>query len=338
MKTRDKVLLGTVAGVGLAWGARQLLRARRRITLDDKVVVVTGASTGHGLIVARQAAEGGARLVLAARDEATLRAAEADLIAHGARDVLAVPTDVADPDQCNRLIDHAIRRHGRVDILVNNAGIIQVGPVETMTIEDFRAALATNFWGAVYCTLAVLPHMQARRFGRIANVVSVGGKMPVPHLLPYTSSKFALAGFTKGLRTEVAKDGILVTGIYPSTMRTGGHAHAWIKGRAEAEYAMFALSDTIPGVSASAEHVARALWRAVLDGDPEVNVGWQANLRAPLDALFPSWSAETLALLGAALPRASGPMPAIRGEHVPGRVAEWLTRQVPAPARPGTSG
>jgi short-subunit dehydrogenase len=162
--------------------------------------------------------------------------------------------------------------------------------------------------------------------------------MPVPHLLPYTSSKFALAGFTKGLRSEVAKDGILVTGIYPSTMRTGGHSHAWIKGEAGAEYTMFALSDTIPGVSTSAEHVARSLWRAVRDGDPEVNVGWQANLRAPIDALFPNWSAETLALLGAALPRASGPMPAVRGEEVPGRVAGWLTRQVPSPARPGTSG
>ena len=82
--------------------------------------------------------------------------------------------------------------------------------------------MATNFWGAVYCSMAAIPHMRRRGFGRIGNVISIGGKLATPHLLPYTASKFALAGFTEALRSELARDGILVTGIYPHLMRTGG--------------------------------------------------------------------------------------------------------------------
>ena len=198
---------------------------------------------------------------------------------------MAVPTDVTDQAQVNALVDRTVERHGRVDILVNNAGIIGVGPIETMTLDDFRAMMATHFWGPLYATMAVLPHMRARQFGRIANVVSVGGKAAVPHLLPYTASKFALTGLTEGLRTELARDNILVTGIYPHTMRTGGHTHAEFKGQREAEYTWFALSDSLPLVSTSAEHVARTLWRAVCDGDAEVVVGWPAGGRRPPEPL-----------------------------------------------------
>lgn len=334
MTNRDKLLLGATAGVGAAWLARQVIRSRRRIALDDRVVVITGASSGHGLVAARIAAQRGARLVIAARGAESLDAAASELARIGRGDVLAVATDVADREQCRRLVERAVGRHGRVDVLVNNAGVIQVGPMEAMTLEDFERAMATNFWGALHCTWAALPHMRARGFGRIANVVSVGGKMPVPHLMPYTTSKFALAGLTKALRIELAKDGILVTGVYPSTMRTGGHTHAWIKGDEPKEYAMFALSDTLPLVSTSAEHVARSMWRAVCDGDAEVGVGWQAQVRATLDALLPNWSADSTGLLAGMLPRAGGPDRAIRGEDIPGPLPELLTGLVPRSTRP----
>ena len=339
MRTRDKLLLGLVAGTGAAWGARAWLRARRRITLDDKVVIITGASSGHGLFVARYAIRHGARVVLAARDVAELHAAGVELEELGARDILVVPADVRDPLSCRNLIARTIEHHGRVDILVNNAGIIQVGPMEAMTREDYEAAMATNYWGAFNCIMAVLPHMRERGFGRIANVVSVGGKMPVPHLLPYLTSKFALTGLTKGLRVELAKDGILVTGVYPSTMRTGGHTHAWFKGNERAEYLWFALGDTIPLVATSAEAVARALWRGVCNGDAEVDVGWQTNINATLDALFPNWSAEILSLVARGMPDAPGPQPEpVRGHEVDGHVANLLTAAVPPGARPEGAG
>jgi NAD(P)-dependent dehydrogenase (short-subunit alcohol dehydrogenase family) len=334
MTNRDRVLIGALAGVGVAWGARQVLRLSRRIALDDRVVIVTGASTGHGLMVARYAAQHGASLVLAARDTENLYAAEIEMTHAGARGVMAVPTDVTDREQCQYLVDLAVERFGRVDILINNAGIIQVGPVDSMTLLDFENAMATNFWGAVYCTMAAVPHMRERRFGRICNVVSIGGKVPTPHLLPYTASKFALTGFTEALRAEVAKDNILVTGVYPHLMRTGGHVHAWVKGNREAEYTLFALGDTLPLVSVSAESVARRLWQAVRDGDAEVIVGWPAVIAAKAHALFPNWTAEGLALVNRMLPQADGIGGPVRGRDVRGRIPDLLNRRIPPAARP----
>jgi NAD(P)-dependent dehydrogenase (short-subunit alcohol dehydrogenase family) len=272
--------------------------------------------------------------VIAARGVQDLRAAEAQLAAVGRGEVLAIPTDVADPAAARHLIARAIDRFGRVDILVNNAGIIVVGPLETMTREDFEQVMAINYWGAVNCTLAVLPHMRERHFGRIANVGSVGGKAAMPHLAPYTASKFALTGFTKALRAELVKDGIYVTGVYPDTMRTGGHTHALFKGDQPAEYTWFGLSDTIPGIALSAEDVARRMWRAVLDGDAEVSMGLAAKVVAKLDAVFPNAGAEVQALINRSLPRAGGPTPAVRGEDIHGHLPDLLSQAVPRTTRP----
>ena len=107
-----------------------------------------------------------------------------------------------------------IEQHfGPVDILVNNAGTISVGPVETMTIDDYRDSINTHFWGPYFATTAVLPSFQRRRHGRIVNISSIGGKIGVPHLVPYGVGKFALTGFSQDLRSELLKDNIYVTTI-----------------------------------------------------------------------------------------------------------------------------
>jgi len=235
-------------------------------------------------------------------------------------------------------VARAIERFGRVDILVNNAGTIQVGPAEAMTVDDFKQAMATNFWGELLPILAVLPHMRAQGGGRIANVVSVGGKVAMPHLLPYVASKFALTGLTEGLRAELAKDNILVTGIYPGTIRTGGHTHAEFKGDRNAEYTWFALSDTIPGISSSAAGAARALWKAVQNGDPEVIVGWNARLAILAHSLFPEWTVEALSLVNRALPSASETHgQSLRGEQLSGKIPDALNRMIPPGTRPRTA-
>jgi NAD(P)-dependent dehydrogenase (short-subunit alcohol dehydrogenase family) len=204
-----------------------------------------------------------------------------------------------------------------------------------MTTDDFERVMATNYWGAVYPTLAALPHMRRQRFGRIGNVVSVGGKVAAPHLLAYTGSKFALAGFSEGLRAEVVKDNIYVTALYPGTIRTGGHLHAEIKGSRESEYAWFGLSDTIPVVSASAHRCARAFWDAVLHGDPELVFGLNAKLAVALHNLSPSLFAELGPLINATLPKApEGPAEAVRGEQVHGTIPDFLNRMVPTGTRP----
>ena len=336
MRNRNAVLLGALAGAGVIWGARALRRYQRRVTLADRVVVITGASSGHGLLVAREAARRGAHLVLGARSIDKLREAEPGLVREGAKSVLSVEVDVTDAGQVRAMVDKAVGRHGRVDVLINNAGTIVVGPVETMTLEDFRAAMATNYWGAVYASMAVLPHMKAQGFGRIGNVVSFGGKVAVPHLLPYSASKFALAGFTEGLRAEAAKDNVLVTGLYPATMRTGGHAHAEFKGDQEAEFTWFALGDSLPILSVSAERVARLFLDAVCDGEAEVRAGWATHVGVLMQALLPNETAEVLALVNRFLPASGGrPTASVRGEDLHGKTPDFLNRAVPPSARPG---
>src|SRR5207249_10366859 len=121
---------------------------------------------------------------------AELERARLNLVERGA-DVLAVPCDVRDPEEVERLVAVAVGRYGGVDVLVNNAGIVQVGPLEDLELEDFHEAMDVNFWGGVHATVAVLPHMRARRRGRIVNITSIGGKVALPHLLPYDCAKFA---------------------------------------------------------------------------------------------------------------------------------------------------
>jgi NAD(P)-dependent dehydrogenase (short-subunit alcohol dehydrogenase family) len=335
MRFSDKLLLGLAGGGAALWATRAYLRSRRAIDLNGKVVAITGASTGLGLLVARHAARQGARLAIAARDESDLNAASAELRGEGSPGVLVVPTDVSQRVEAERFIARTVEHFGRLDILVNNAGAMVVGPVETMTVEDFERVMATNFWGEVYTTLAAVPHMKGQGWGRIANVISLGGKLPIPHMLPYTASKFALAGFSEGLRAELVKDNIYVTAVYPGTIRTGGHAHAEMKGDQQAEYTWFSLSDVIPGVAASAERCAEALWDATLHGDPQLVFGLNAKLAVGFHSLFPGWSAELLPLLNAALPGApAGPTDTVRGEDVSGGVADLVNRAIPAGTRP----
>jgi len=176
MKVRHQLLIGLAGGAALAWGARTWLRSRRRIELAGRVVIVTGGSTGLGLMVARQAASRarnsrsppGARRPQGRRGRVTIDRSRSPGRA----------TDVSDEGQARNLVARTIERFGRVDILVNNAGTIQVGPAQAMTVDDFRQAMATNFWGELYPTLAVLPDEGAGG-RRIANVVSVGGKVAV---------------------------------------------------------------------------------------------------------------------------------------------------------------
>src|SRR5262249_19813159 len=157
-----------------------------------------------------------------------------------------------------------------IDILINNAGTIRVGPIETMTIDDYRDSINTHFWGPYFATTAVLPSFQRRRQGRIVNISSIGGKISVPHLVPYSVGKFALTGFSEGLRSELLKDNIFVTTVCPGLMRTGSPRNAFFKGNNEAEYAWFSISDALPLVSMSAKRAARQIVNACVRGDAEV--------------------------------------------------------------------
>jgi len=201
----------------------------------------------------------------------------------------------------------AVEAHfGPVDVLINNAGIIAVGPLETMTRADFEEAMNINFWGAVNAVEAVLPRMRERRDGRIVNISSIGGKVSVPHLLPYSASKFALTGYSHGLRAELARHGIVVTTICPGLMRTGSPPNAMFKGQHRKEYAWFSISDSLPLLTLSAEEAARQVLDACRHGLAEKILSLPAQLAVKFHALFPEVAADLLSLVSYLLPGPGG--------------------------------
>ncbi len=291
--------LGAGAGFFLASRA-----ARRRPAMDfqGKSVLITGGSRGLGLLLARRFAALGARLTIVARDPTELDLARRELSAlFGAR-VLALPADVSNQEDMEWAVERAAERFGRLDVVVNNAGIIQVGPLEHMAIEDFENAMAVHFWGPLYTILAALPYLAEQGGGRIVNIASIGGKLAVPHLLPYSASKFALVGLSNGLQAELAKDKIYVTTVCPGLMRTGSHVNARFKGRQQKEFAWFALSDSFPLASMSGERAARRIVEACRRGEPQLILSPQARAATLAAALMPNLMARLLQLVNRWLP------------------------------------
>lgn len=317
--------LGTVVGaLGAFMLARGALRrwSEARYQLDGRVVLITGGSRGLGLLMAREYARLGARLVLVARDADTLERARQDLRDRGA-EVLALECDVTDRAQVRATLDLALQHYGRLDVLVNDAGRIEVGPLPSMTLEDFTSAMDTNFWGALYVIHEALRHLPEGE-GRIVNISSIGGLISVPHLLPYSASKFALTGFSLGLSMELRQRGIRVTTVCPGLVRTGSPVHASFKGDAAAEYAWFSVADSLPGLSVAGTRAARAIVRASRRGDPLLIVGMPAKLAALANALFPSLVVRVSELVTRALPHETDTEPR-SGRSIEDKPPAWLT-------------
>jgi NAD(P)-dependent dehydrogenase (short-subunit alcohol dehydrogenase family) len=321
MKTSRIVAAGTALVV-----ARGLLRRTHPYDVRDKVIVVTGGSRGLGLVLARQLVARGAKVAICARDSDELGRAHADLIARGGM-AIAVPCDLTDRVQIATFIEQVVQQLGPIDVLINNAGVIQVGPMELMTIGDFEQAMRTHFWAPLQLAMAVLPEMRARREGRIVNITSIGGKVAVPHLLPYTASKFALVGLSEGMRAELAKDNVHVTTVVPGLMRTGSPLNAIFKGRHRAEYTWFTVGDSLPVTSMAVERAAAQTIDAMCRGDAEVVLSIQAKLVAKLGALAPNLVQGALALVNRLLPKIGGIGPAgVRGRHTGSLAPAILTR------------
>jgi NAD(P)-dependent dehydrogenase (short-subunit alcohol dehydrogenase family) len=277
--------------------------ARPQTSLQGKVAIVTGGSRGLGLAIAQELAGAGAKVVICARNATELAAAEAQLRQAGA-EVLAVTCDVSAQDETELLVQRTIDHFGALDIVVNNAGIIQVGPLESLTVDNFRQALEPMFWGMVNTTMAALPHLRARKTGHIVNITSIGGKISVPHMLPYSSAKFAATGFSEGLRAEVAKDNIKVTTVVPGLMRTGSDVQAEFAGDAEKEYAWFAASASIPGLSMDGRQAAARIVRAIQAGRTQLVLTLPAKAAVLAHGLAPALTQQALALVNRLLPSA----------------------------------
>jgi len=306
MKQLDtSAFLLAAAGAAACMGTWTVFNRRRTYDLHKRVVLITGGSRGLGLVLAREFAREGARVVICGRDEATLKRAR-NKLAEDHLPVFAVPCDVTDQEQVNTLVQRVSDRFQRIDVLVNNAGTIAVGPLEVMTLADYEAAMNLHFWAPLYTTLAVLPGMRQRAEGRIVNIASIGGKIGVPHLTPYSPSKFALVGLSQAMRAELAKDGVWVTTVCPGLMRTGSPRNALFKGQHRAEYAWFNISDSLPLLSMSAERAARQIIAACRRGEAETILSLPAQLAVTFHQTFPEFSTHLLAAVNRLLPTPGG--------------------------------
>lgn len=292
---------GALATAGVAIAAGAVVRRLRMANMRGKVVLITGGSRGLGFAIGQEFAKLGSQVVLCARNTEELGTAEREL-RYGGAEVLSVACDVANEDQVNAMVRHVTEHVGPVDVLINNAGQLCVGPIESQTIEDFREAMDVMFWGMVYPTLAVLPQMQRRRNGWIANITSIGGKIAVPHLAPYSCAKSAAVGFSEAMTAELMKDGIHVTTVVPGLMRTGSHLNASFKGDHRAEFAWFSVSASNPVVSIGARRAARSIVRAIRRGQAELVLSVPAKLAVALHGVFPGTTTRIMGLANRAMP------------------------------------
>lgn len=284
--------------------ALYLSSLRKDFDLRGRNVLVTGGSRGLGLSLAWNLLErGAAGLTLVARDQGELDKARAILIAQfpNAR-VWTTACDVTDGNALATMLDQAVKKMGSIDLLVNNAGSILVGPFSSMDREDFEAQMKLHLYAVIEATQLIFAHFKTRGGGRILNICSLGGKVAVPHMLPYDASKFALAGFSQGVAAELAAHGIVVTTAYPTVMRTGSPIQAVFKGNHEKEFEWFGAIDNLPGLSMSADKAAKKILDAVEDGRTEVILSLPAKARMFFGAIFPETMHALMGLVARILP------------------------------------
>ncbi|MCY8203411.1 MULTISPECIES: SDR family oxidoreductase [Bacillus subtilis group] len=187
--------------------------------IQDKVVIITGASSGIGEATAKELASKGAKLILAARREDRLKKLQEEIQNKGGQAIYKV-TDVASHEQVEELADYALKEYGKIDVMVNNAGVMPLSPVHQKKINEWDKMIDVNIKGVLYGIAAVLPSMRERKEGHIINVSSIAGHLVFPASSVYSGTKFAVRAITEGLRIEEYSNNIRTTIISPGTIDT----------------------------------------------------------------------------------------------------------------------
>lgn len=274
-----------------------------RFDFREKNVFITGGSRGLGLSLAWNLLKRGASVTLVARDLEELDQGRNHLLQDFPKArVFIKACDVTDAMFLKTILQQSIHEMGSIDLLINNAGSILVGPFASMEREDFEAQMKIHLYAAIEATKQIVPHFQERGGGRILNICSLGGKVAVPHMLPYDVSKFALAGFSQGVSAELARDGIRVTTAYPPVMRTGSPIQAVFKGDHEKEFEWFQTIDHLPGISMSADRAAKKILDAVANGNSEIILSTPAKLRMVAGVFFPETMNRVMGFMASILP------------------------------------
>ena len=251
------------------------------ISLHNKIVLITGASSGFGEDAAHLFAEEGCRVVLAARRVDRLQAL-ADSIQRQGGEAIAVPVDVTNRADIQTMVDSTLALYGQIDILFNNAGFGRLDWFENLDPErDIETQIQVNLTGLIQVTRAVLPHMLSRGEGHIINMSSVAGRIAAPLYTIYSATKYGVRAFNDALRREVAPFGIHVSGIYPGPAETEFGLHT---GSNSAKRSLNRLSSFRMSSAYVAERVvdlARRPRRSLV-------IPWWYNLVIGVDTLFPA--------------------------------------------------
>ena len=267
--------------------------------LNEQVIVITGASSGIGLVTARKAAQRGAKVVLVARNEEALRRLAEELTQQG-HEALAVTADVGNEQDVRRVADAAIARFGGFDTWVNNAGVSVYGKFYEVPVEDHRRLFQTNFWGTVHGSLVAVEHLKSRG-GALINVGSQLSDHPVVLQGMYTASKHAVKGFTNSLRQELELDDIpvSVTLIKPAGIDTMFVPHAKNYMDVEAK---------LPPPIYAPDVVADAILHAAEQPVRDLFVGAAAKMASVSARLMPALFERSTRRLMYGLQRSSTPM------------------------------
>lgn len=266
-----------------------------------KVAVITGGSRGLGLALARELLHQGAKVTILARDPDELDRAKEELC-QISDDVFDHVCDVCDIDHMENVLAETRAKFGKIDILINNAGVMSVGPFDSLDSDDFDRSIDVHLKAVIHATRLVLPYFRQNGGGRIINISSIGGIIPVPHLSAYSAGKFGLSGFSEAVAAELREEGILVTTVYPGLMRTGSPQQATFKGDAEKEFAWFNISDNTPGLSISPARAAKKILRASRDGRNRIVISLPAKLSSLAHSLTPELFAQINSFVSRLLP------------------------------------
>lgn len=239
------------------------------------IALITGASAGIGRATALLLAEKGYDIVGAARTPEKLDIVAQEIQALG-REALMIPTDVTKIQEVTDLVDKALMQFGKIDLLINNAGICLTAPMDKTTLDDWQKIINVNLWGYIYPIHALFPHFLERGQGMIVNVGSFGGKMPLPNMSAYCTSKYAVTGLTQTLRLELEPKGIDVYGVHPSVTNSDFLSRAVFRGQTESEanQTRQQLQQMLDSAWVSQpEDVAQAIWKAIKTRNFETVVG-----------------------------------------------------------------
>lgn len=293
-------------GLALAAGTAALALSKNKTfnSFAGKTVVITGGSRGLGLALAKKLVCEEANVCLVARSEKDLENAERMLTAENSlASVMTCVCDITDPHQFKSAIEQTVQRWGHIDVLINNAGAILVGPFDSMTADDFSAQMKVHLYANINATKEVLKFFRQSGEGQIINICSMGGKVAVPHMLPYDTSKFALAGFSQGLTAELASENISVLTVYPALMRTGSPIQAVFKGDAQKEFSWFASADILPGFSSAASDVATQILQAAKERRSELIPSYIGKFRMAMSVMFPELMLWGMNLMNQLMPK-----------------------------------